>query len=279
MATERPESPAFVPRQLVDDLLWVVNTPSFVNGSLVALAPWLSPDVVDAEHLHAFMSARQSHRVGRHFEGVVEFWLRHVLGYEMTSCGLQIRDGNRTIGELDFVFRDEDGVLTHWEVASKFYLHHADREGSHYPGPNSTDDFERKIETLFRRQLELSRTAMPEVKARAAFVRGIVFYHPAVAAPAVLPDRMATDHVRGVWLRSSELALLDSWGSAVATIAEKPHWFAPVAQPDQLELPRLIDALDQHFETSQRARMVSIADGSSGEEVSRLCVVHDSWDR
>ena len=118
-------------RQLLRDLEWAVASPPLMRGgtrhSLVA----------DGGCLPNHAARYSGHRVGYYFESLIDHCLRCGDGVEMLASGLQVRDGGRTIGELDFVFRDRQGRVCHWEVAVKFYLYCADWQvaGSHFIGP------------------------------------------------------------------------------------------------------------------------------------------------
>jgi len=125
--------------QAVQDLLWVINSPSFVGGPNVASIAPLAAEDIDTTSLDDFLAERGPvHRVGRYFEQLVHYWLCYVRGVELLGAGLQIRDGKRTIGELDFVYRDEHGTVVHCEVSVKFFLHHPRAGTSDFPGPNAS---------------------------------------------------------------------------------------------------------------------------------------------
>lgn len=267
--------------QAVQDLMWTVNTPSLVSGPNVASKPPLSADAVDAEALAEFLADRDEYRVGRYFEHLVHFWLAGVRGVEIEGVGIQLRDGKRTIGELDFVFRDANGDRVHCEAAVKFFLHHPRTDTSHYPGPNASDSFERKTTKLFERQLPASRGHDAPIHRREAFVDGMIFYHPDVDLPTARPERLAPDHLRGRWLRAGELDRLGdvgASGSVVGAQMAKPHWLAPHVDAGVLGLDALCDGLRTHFSAGRgHPVMVSLRDGASMAEIERLFIVGDDW--
>ena len=263
--------------QAVRDLLWVVNCPSFVCGGDVAAPATLTRDDIDAVSLQAFLGEHgELHRVGRYFERLVQYWLVYVRQVELLAAGLQIRDGKRTIGELDFVYRDHDGAVVHCEVAVKFFLHYPHGGSSDFPGPNASDNFELKTSKLFSKQLELSRVHYPSVERREAFVKGMAFYRS--ERPCVLPTRMSKQHAAGSWMRSGELGdLLDGKPSAAA-IVEKPHWLAPVAMAAVDDLAVIVAHLETHFnEAGAHPIMVSLRDPRTLSEVDRMFVVSSTW--
>ena len=255
----------------------VLQSPSLVGGAEAIGTVAIDEGSIDSAALEAFIAERPGHRVGRYFETLVHFWLKHVRKVEMVGAGVQIRDGKRTLGEIDFLFRDEEGRLNHCEAAVKFFLHHPSDSGSHFPGPNASDNFELKTDRLFGHQLHISEEHYPEVEVRMAFVRGQIFYKAGIDAPTSLPARMAPDHLRGTWLRESELANLDVYEDAVGRIADKPHWLAPVIGALRLPMPELTSQLSAHFARSDHPVMVDIMTSDAGLEIQRLFVTSDLW--
>src|SRR5690606_13883658 len=126
--------------------------------------------------------------------------LEHLSGVTVLAANLPVRritaskTGIETLGELDFVWRD-DGTrrVYHWELATKFYLL-ADVTHTQHPdiptqisweqfvGPNLADRFGDKLRHIAERQLLLSQT--PEARVAlgcsvdeaAAYLKGWLFY-------------------------------------------------------------------------------------------------------
>jgi len=294
--------------QAVRDLEWVLTSPSLIVPSIPAREMCSSIESTNlnqfqnelAEFLHCESPRRDQYRVGRYFEQLVLFYLKQIRQVEIVASGLQIQAGSRTIGELDFVFRDESGQLQHWETAVKFYLFHPDptESGSHLIGPDSRDNFEKKMQRLFEHQLPLSDKPFPDIAERHAFVKGRVFYHPESLPPRSLPDLLSPDHLRGVWLYRRDLdwlsRLAESNGSCMssssymARIVQKPLWLSPDVVADtssDLTAKQLVPVektqaqLQQHFCESSSPRLVSLLARQSGEwrEFERVFVVADSW--
>ena len=80
-----------------------------VCGDNVVAPMKLDVGSVDVEHLEDFISKRPDRRVGHYFETLILYWLTHIVKVELIAHGQQIMDGKRTVGELDFLFRDRDG--------------------------------------------------------------------------------------------------------------------------------------------------------------------------
>lgn len=262
--------------QLVADLIWAVSSASLVVDPLAVPAQPLSASEVDTELLVRTLSAPLPHRVGRYFEQLVLFWLTHVRRVEIVSTGEQVQVDGRTIGEFDFLFRNEEGALTHCEAAIKFFLHHPREGTSHYPGPNARDNFEAKATKLFDQQLKLSAEHRPEVTAREAFVKGRIFTHLGDPPPDRLPPRLAPDHLGGTWLRADELPLLvQSRPGALVTVTTKPHWLAPVAAPPT-PLDELAAILRSDESPGRHTLMATLHNGDLTEPEA-VCIVPAAW--
>ena len=290
----------------LNDLHWTVSSPSLlcdsdcaVRGDVSGIESLSAVGAADVrtliaaqpdadERLNEFLNQNPVIPVGRYFERLFEFYLRTVLQLDVIDVGKQIQVDGRTVGELDFVFKDSDGVLCHAETAVKFYLHlsRENRTGSHFIGPNSADNFENKTERLFSHQIPLSGTHYPEVLRRIAHVKGIIFYRPGGGPPASLPQCLSPHHLRGTWIRSSEVKAFVSEFSDECRIQirEKPFWLAnaSLAITEANSLPTPAQAavnLAEHFAFSDRPRMLSLLqlEGERYEESQRIMVVEERW--
>ncbi|QEG39184.1 hypothetical protein UC8_11450 [Roseimaritima ulvae] len=248
----------------------------------------VDPDKVDAEHLSAELADFSGYRVGRYFERLVLYWLQHLRRVEIVAQSLPVRKGKRTIGEIDLLFRDEQGRLTHWELAVKFYLYvpQVRALNSHYLGPNVRDTFERKMQRLFDVQLPRSKRDFPDVDVRQAFVKGRIFYHPRDVAPANTPRHLSPDHLRCEWIRAAEVAALDRDDDVFYRLVDKPFWLseqlAGQSDSDLLSHEELAELLREHFASRDRCVLVSQLEPSPDcdpmfVESQRMFVVPNHW--
>ena len=266
-----------VEKQALLDLEWVLTSPSLVDDPKAIGVVDFAPDSVDLDHLNAFVAERPQHRVGKYFETLLEYWLAHVRDVDLIDVGRQLRDGQgRTVGELDFLFRDEQNRYCHCEASVKFFLHHPRSGTSHYPGPAARDNFERKATKLFERQLPLSIDHVPEVEDRLGFVRGYIFYELGSDGPQGRPPRLAEDHLRGAWVRATNASDLERFEGAQFHIVSKPHWLAPIADAEGRPFAAFADQLTSHFAGPAYPMMVSVV-GAEAQEVARCCVVSEEW--
>lgn len=281
--------------QVVRDLLWVVNSPSllgdFIQHGDAPHYSSLSASQIDGDRLlrevlNSFAAKRNLRRVGHYFECLIRYWLTEIRGLELMVHGEPIRQDGRTLGEIDFIFRDEQARLTHWEVAVKFYLFNAmdSVDASHLIGPNTRDTFERKVTRLFTHQLELGRNHFPNVQQHAAFLKGQICYPLTQSETPVpignLPSELASDHGKSLYLASNQLPSLHDLGDAELAIMRKPFWLSShVKQADAMDIDQVIAVMTHHFERSTSPVLLSCRSTKPQNELpwDRVFVVHSSW--
>lgn len=282
--------------QAIDDLIWAVNSPSLISdvfldsesggelqgkGKIVEFRP-IGVSDISREHLGQFIKSIKHRRVGRYFERLILYWLAHVRQVEVNVHNWQVRDGKQTLGEIDFLFTDEQRQLSHWEVAIKFYLYDPEhfKNGSQHLGPNSTDNFEAKINRMFEHQLLQSQRDFPEVAIRRAFVKGRIFYPIEMTEKPSAPVRLADDHLTGWWIRESELARLRQ-PSCMYRVREKPYWLDDShASRNLLQTPeKFVKQLREHFDAKGYPVYVTQFQMTDNEMRESSCgfVVPDAW--
>jgi hypothetical protein len=251
----------------------------------------------DPAELAAWLAAGDpSHLLGRYFEGLVGYWIRHLLGARRFAQSIKALNGRQVVGELDFVFEDGSGQLQHWESSVKFYLCAAEtpeggRRADSFLGTMTRDRLDKKLARLFDRQLGMPATSEGKEALRAAgfgdallksrlLMKGALFYplerdwrthpHPPEVSPA---------HLRGWWSRV--LAPGEAW-----VVLGRRRWlspfFAPAADEGFAPLSRaeLEARVAAHFAESRTAFMVAAVErGAEGawREAHRGLVVHPGW--
>ncbi|KLU01887.1 hypothetical protein RISK_006071 [Rhodopirellula islandica] len=269
--------------QYAKDLLWVVNSPSLLSpaadGSSLALSQ------IDEQHLWAFMEEQVSNKVGPYFERLILYWLQHIRGLEIIAHALPIRDQGKTLGEIDFLFVDERGRLTHWEVAVKFYLYLTGQpcRGSHFVGPNSSDTFERKTQRMHEHQLLLSERIRKDIEVREAIVKGCLFYPPGVDSVPEQPRWMSANHDRGLWVHHRELQKVTDPGCEFR-ILKKPHWLSVNSSGDAsapwMDIEKFLTAVDQQsaqFDRPIFAARRCLSRVASTDLIERFFIVPNQW--
>lgn len=269
--------------QAVRDLRWVMNSPSLITNGLNH-SPHNSQ--IDAANLGRFLKNTTSHRVGHYFESLVHYWLKHVRCVNMIADRQQIFEGKQTVGELDFLFEDENGGLTHLETAVKFFLYLPGElpTGERFIGPNPADNFQCKIDRLFEHQLPISEAYFPDIQQRCAFVKGRIFYHPALARPKSLPSPMSDNHLRNTWLYRRDVEWFrEQHPDSLFRVLPKPYWLADdqidCENESLLSVNTLLQRIDDDFTAFNRPRLVSVLKRIDDQcrEVDRVFVVDDCW--
>jgi len=231
---------------------------------------------LDFGPVEMFLNSKAGYRVGYYAEALFEVWLGQVVGPQEVQRSIQIQEENRTLGELDFLYR-VDGHLHHLEVALKFYLYYPDENetGSHFVGPNSADTFEKKRDRLLGHQLPLGKESFSEVSSSEIIMKGMIFYPPEVDELSTLPEGLNADHRRGRWIRESDAGWIEK-GSAASggCLLDKPFWLSGV--PFSEKPVQLVRAIRQHFERRRHPLVLSLK-GEDRAEMERLFVVPDEW--
>ncbi|MFB4402378.1 DUF1853 family protein [Pseudomonas inefficax] len=295
-----------LPRQLrrpnVRDLAWALLSPPLLSappcpqrhplaGSLWAdqpqcLADWLRALDDDDRPLRDWLAQLGSRRLGHYYERLWQFALGQAPGIELLAANLAIREAGRTLGELDVVLRDRDGVH-HLELAIKLYLgpEHAGRDPGAWLGPGCHDRLGSKLAHLARHQLPMSSAAHSrEVLARLGveqvqahvWLSGYLFYPwPGHAQP---PLGANPQHLRGRWLRRRD------W-----VMGEGERW-QPLQRHAWLALARVeahecwaveqfaawLYVLERQAPAQLLVRLEQEADGA-WQEAERVFLVADDW--
>lgn len=225
--------------------------------------------------------------MGKYFEQLVFFMLKHDNRYELLLANHQIREGNRTVGELDLIVKDvQTRKREHWEIALKFYLQ-CDESPKHQKliGPNAVDNLGRKMEKLTKRQMPLSNHSSVKYLVGAEktepklFLKGQLFYR--LGKTSILPSHSNPNHEKRWWCYTSEVDEMIS-DELKWCILEKPNWIGIYQQQtDALSSDEIKSMLQTHFESQNSS--VLIAGMSKTEnawiEQTRGFVVNNNWPR
>ena len=95
--------------QIQADIQWVLNCPNLLTPEIDSLK--ISP-IKLADATRFLEEHRNSMLVGRYFEQLVRAILEVDPFYEVIEQGLQIHADGRTVGELDFIVRDRNKILS-----------------------------------------------------------------------------------------------------------------------------------------------------------------------
>jgi len=255
------------------------------------LADWLLRLDEQPSALQTWLAQNNLRRLGTYYERLWQFALCQAPDVELLIANLPIRQANHTLGELDLLLRDAQGVH-HLELAVKFYLGLGEGDCTrhdHWIGPGCQDRLDTKLQRLCNHQLPLSadpraRAVLAELTCSdvtsALWLGGYLFepWPDGCASPAGANP----SHLRGRWLRVAD------WPAFHA--ARPNHHWQPLPRSAWLSPARLaeadiwppatLDAWLRQTSLEQRPQLlVHLQPGREGhwEECERLFLVADSW--
>ena len=300
-----------LPRHLrqpaVRDLAWALLSPP-----LLEQAPWPQRHPLSAsdwrehpEHLRDWLLALDrdptplldwlarlsSRRLGLYYERLWQFALQQAPGVELLAANLPIRRGSHTLGELDILLRDREGVH-HLELAIKLYLGPPDGDGvdpAHWLGPGCHDRLDRKLTHLAEHQLPISgrdesrdalaALGLQQVQARLWLGGYLLYPWPAHAHS---PRGAHPQHLRGRWLHQRDWPAFQAASpSGRWQLLPRQAWLGPARVNagevwSAAHLQQWLEALDP---LAQAQLMVRLEPGPDGDwlEAERAFLVSDRW--
>lgn len=259
---------------------------------------WLLGLDQSPEALLEQVRAARDQRLGLYFEALWHFFLHSDPEAELLAHNLPVREGGRTVGEFDCLYRCRDsGQVVHLELAVKFYLYTgADSGGTgdgraDWLGPGRRDRLDRKLDHLATRQTRLadesaarrlleSRGLMPA--RREVAVKGRLFRRPDQSC--LPPPGFNTAQALMSWGSPDTLtALLADKHAKYALVLPRQCWLSPL-QLSEAPLSGLLPpegqdrcaALQTQLAGSNRPVLVATLD-SEYRELQRFFVAPTGW--
>jgi hypothetical protein len=238
----------------VRDLAWTLLSPPLLSPGSPALrhplaasrwhaqptllADWLRAQEQAPARLLEQLEAAPHQRLGRYYERLWQYALEQAPDLRLLAANLPVRDNGQTLGELDLLLEDDDG-LHHLELAIKLYLGPSDDGPDSWLGPGAEDHLLRKIEHFYQHQLPLSSTpeGLAVVRQYSAadpapglWLGGYLFYSWPTPCPA--PAGSNATHLRGRWLHRSAWPAYHAQNPQGWQVLSRKHWLAPAAEDD-----------------------------------------------
>lgn len=272
------------------DLSWLIASPSLIDPTAVpsgflaestslfqsCRAP-LHQAIDQHLTLREWIESRRRKRLGHYAEDLLIWWFGQQSTIQHFHHSIPIREqsprgGQRTLGELDFVWLDEAaGHIEHWELAVKFYIRCGDTLQD-YIGPNRKDTLERKWQRFTEHQLplassEAARAALAPLFPGVQDIRSRVLlkgwlFHPLQGGIVDVRSSMpiSDQHHSGWWCEAHQLELPQQRRSSRYAVLPKSRWLASCLLPadysevySKTEAERLFRA---HSDGQQQALMV-----------------------
>lgn len=254
------------------------------------LADWLLNLDADSQALTHWLSQKSVRRLGLYYERLWQFALHAAPDIEMLATNLAIRQQGHTLGELDILLRDEQGVH-HLELAIKLYLGRQHADGNNltdWLGPGSHDRLDIKLAHLGQHQLPLStrleaqqtlgerNIAHPQA---ALWLAGYLFYP--WQQPYNAPHGSDPTHLRGRWLHRKDWSSFTAHNPGHWQPLARQAWLAPARiDGQQLWTPEQFRQWLATLPNDANAQLlVQLIEGPPGcwQEMQRVFLVNDCW--
>lgn len=286
----------------VRDLAWTLFSPPLLQPGSPALrhplaasrwhsqpsllAGWLRAQEQSPGELLAQLESAPHQRLGRYYERLWQYALEHAPDLRLLAANLPVRDNGQTLGELDLLLEDDDG-LHHLELAIKLYLGPSDDGPDSWLGPGAEDHLLRKVEHFYQHQLPLSSTpeGMAVVRQHSAasptpglWLGGYLFYSWPTPCPP--PAGSSATHLRGRWLHRRAWTDYQAQNPQGWQVLSRKHWLAPAAEDDCWSSGRFDEWLAALPEDGFPQMLVRLEQQHGRwREQERLFLVGDRWPR
>jgi hypothetical protein len=300
------ELPSQLRHPAVRDLAWVLLAPPLLahcpwpqRHPLTAsvwfeqpalLAAWLLRQDQQPEALEQWLKQSSVRRLGLYYERLWQFALHGAPDIQVLAANLPIREQGHTLGEMDMLLRDEQGVH-HLELAIKLYLGQPQLSGAQqadWLGPGSHDRLDLKLDHLGLHQLPLSRTAQAQSALEqlhisppqaSLWLGGYLFYPWQQSYQA--PSGHNPEHLHGRWIHQQQWTEFARHHPGHWQPLPRHNWLA-LAQVSAAQLysaeqlQQWWQALDLSLHAQMLVRLQPSAEGY-WSEAERLFVLHDHW--
>ncbi len=139
---------------------WMLRTGSlFEHPRLTESIWWQQWQCSDLTQVEKALTISRG-ALGHAYESYWQALVSEHPSYKIRYANQQIFQQKRTMGELDLIVEDSQGMIEHWELACKFYMLVGGQPNNphHWLGPNTRDSLGIKMQRLLQQQLALTQT-------------------------------------------------------------------------------------------------------------------------
>ncbi len=195
-------------------------------------------EFIDLDYQAQKLFESSGFRLGILAESIFENWLlEQKLDYRRGVQIFEIEPTNRTLGELDFLYKLND-EWKHFELASKIYCFRP--KHNDFIGPNKRDFFHRKLFSLQNQQLPLisnpstiqilKNEGLEQIKESQVHFCGRLFYPPGRWS---IPEYINTEHQKGIYYEKI-LPFKNYKNNHAMMLLPRYLWFLPEISLSQL---------------------------------------------
>ena len=284
-------------QQLLHDLYWCVSSPSLLiseppefKGELLykiisddqqdKFQQWFNTLTSDTRLLIDFFANDDQLIVGKYFERLLYFFFTHYHQFDVLYSGKQLFDGDKTIGEIDFIIEDlHTNEIIHIEIAVKYYMGYRNTsKHSMWIGPNGMDTLEKKMKK-FEKQLALSKSEelikLIKVDKRKILLKGYFFKH---FTSNSLPYFNKPENDECLWLYQNEMnKIIDA--EEYYSIIPKNKWlgFYLDTRLEFLKGKDIMKKVDDQIEIIGKGIMLAKLDSKRTKVIKKLIVAPMKW--
>lgn len=283
--------------QLLNDLYWCVSSPSLLvskppefKGELLykiisddqqdKFQQWFKALSTESSLLIDFFANDDQLIVGKYFERLLYFFFSHYHQFDVHYSGKQLFDGDRTIGEIDFIIEDlHTNEIIHIEIAVKYYMGYRNTsKHSMWIGPNGMDTLEKKMKK-FEKQLALSKSEelskLIKVDKRKILLKGYFFKH---FTSYSVPYFNKSENDECWWLYQNEMnKVIDA--ESYYSIIPKNKWlgFYFDSQLDFYKGKDIMHLVDDQIKSIGKGIMLAKLDSKRTSVIAKLIVAPMKW--
>ncbi|WP_122899356.1 DUF1853 family protein [Acinetobacter sp. B51(2017)] len=235
-----------IPQELVLENHFELHPDQLWQQHFLDYLPKLKQLDTQPQPLLDFVAKLKSTRLGLRFEMLIWFWLLDAAyhPYQLLGYSIQMIDGPRTLGELDFLILNRDlKRIEHWEIAVKYYLAEYDYSLQHWYGLNRSDRLARKLQHFTQKQFQFQHALQHDIEARFCMLKGQLYLPEHTAYP--LPAWVNPTRRLGQWGHHIPAAQLDYYR------LQRHEWICANATPSSATALWWTDGLYKMRNTEQ----------------------------